>query len=107
MIFGKHYLRINDYLWIILITTIDGSTGDGTEIGKCPSSYSSYKCLSTGACNVCGLISGLAQGCDILSATPVCDADTSTSGIQDSATGKVAQCVACKKSGKSFALDIF
>ena len=87
-----------------MITTIDGSTGDGTEIGKCPSSYSSYKCLSTGACNVCGLISGFAQGCDILSTTPVCDADSSTSGIQDSANGKVAQCVACKKSGKIFAL---
>ena len=78
-------------------------------IGKCPSFYSSYKCLSTGGCNVCGLISGVAEGCDITSTSPVCDAESSTSGIQDSATGKVAQCVACKKSGKkndhSFSYD--
>ena len=77
----------------------DGTSGDGSEIGKCPSSYSSYKCLSSGGCNVCGLISGFAEGCDITSTSPVCDADSSTPGIQDSATGKVAQCVACKKSG--------
>ena len=73
--------------------------GDGSEIGKCPSSYSNYRCLSTGACNVCGLISGNAEGCDITSTNPVCDADNSLSGTQDSATGKVAQCVACTKSG--------
>ena len=78
----------------------DGSAGDGTDIGKCPSSFSSYKCLSSGKCNVCALISGYAQGCDITSTSPVCDADSSTSGIQDSASGKVAECVACKKSGK-------
>ena len=79
---------------------IDGaSAGDGTTIGKCPSGHSSYKCLSSGACNVCGLISGNAEGCDITSTTPVCDADSTTSGIQDSASGKVAQCVACKKTG--------
>ena len=29
----------------------------------------------------------------------MCDADSTTSGIQDSATNKVAACVACKKSG--------
>ena len=81
--------------------TKDGTTaGDGTELGKCPSSNSNYKCLSTGACNVCGLISNVAEGCDVLSTTPVCDADSTTSGIQDSATNKVAACVACKKSGK-------
>ena len=49
---------------------------------------------------MCGLISGVAEGCDAFSATPVCDADSSTSGIQDTASNKVAQCVACKKSGK-------
>ena len=80
---------------------IDGvTTGDGTAIGKCPSAYSSYKCLSTGGCNVCGLISGYAEGCDITSTAPVCDADSSTFGIQDTATAKVAECVACKKSGR-------
>ena len=83
-----------------MIFDLDGTTtGDGTEIGKCPSHYSSYRCLSTGACNVCGLISGKAEGCDITSTSPVCDADSSTSGTQDSATGKVAQCVACTKTG--------
>ena len=49
---------------------------------------------------MCGLISGFAEGCDIFSTSPVCDADSSVTGIQDSATGKVAQCVSCKKSGK-------
>ena len=83
-----------------LMVFVDGTTtGDGTTIGKCPSSYSNYRCLSTGACNVCGLISGVAQGCEIRSSTPVCDMDSSTSGIQDTASNKVAQCVACKKSG--------
>ena len=48
---------------------------------------------------MCGLISGTAEGCELLSSSPVCDADSSTPGIQDSATAKVAQCVACKKSG--------
>ena len=57
--------------------------------------------MSTGACNVCALVSGYAEGCDIASTTPVCDADSLTSGIQDSATDKQAVCVACKKSGKS------
>ena len=90
-------MHIND-------TIIDGSAGDGSEIGKCPSGHTSYKCLSTGGCNVCGLISGVAEGCDITSTSPVCDADSSTSGIEDSATGKVAQCVACKKSGKNFVI---
>ena len=80
----------------MLIIEKDGlSMGDGTEIGKCPSFYSNYRCLSTGACNVCGLINGTAEGCEILSLTPVCDADKDTDNTQDSATGKVAQCVAC------------
>ena len=68
-------------------------------IGNCPSSYSTYKCLSTGACNVCGLINGYAEGCDIQSSTPVCDADSTTPGTQYSATGTLAQCVGCKMSG--------
>ena len=89
------------------ISNIDGSNGDGTTIGKCPSHYSTYKCLSTGACNVCGLINGNSQGCDVTSTTPVCDADASTNGIQDSATGKVAQCAACKKSGKILTNKIY
>ena len=74
--------------------------GDGTTQGICLSN----KCLSSGACNVCGFISGTHQGCDSLSTAPICDADSTTTGIQDSATGKVAQCVSCKKSGKGNAL---
>ena len=49
---------------------------------------------------MCGLINNLAEGCDILSSTPVCDADSNTSDIEDSAVGKVAQCVGCKKDGE-------
>ena len=94
----------NWYIFIFLCFKnfkTDGTTaGDGTEIGKCPSHYSTYKCLSTGSCNVCGLISGTHEGCDVTSTTPVCDADSTTSGIQDSASGKVGQCTACKKDGK-------
>ena len=84
----------------LLVNAIDGLTaGDGTDIGKCPGSFSTYKCLSTGRCNVCELISGKAEGCDITSTIPVCDADKDSLHTQDSATGKVAQCVACTKSG--------
>ena len=94
-------------LFLYLNNVIDGVTaGDGTEIGKCPNAFSSYKCLSTGACNVCGLISGQVEGCDITSTAPVCDADSSTSGVQDSAVGKVAQCVACTKAGKNNKLKL-
>ena len=45
-------------------------------------------------------MSGVHEGCDIDSATPVCDADSKVSGIQDSAGKAISQCVACKKSGK-------
>ena len=66
----------------------------------CSLSSFNYKCLSTGYCNVCGNINNVAEGCDILSSTPVCDADSSTGSIEDSAAQKVAQCVACKKDGE-------
>ena len=75
---------------------LDGITnGNGLSSGKCPQ----YNCLSNGYCNICGTISGYAEGCDITSTSPVCDADKDTSGTQDSATAKVAQCVPCTKSG--------
>ena len=45
-------------------------------------------------------MNNVAEGCDILSSSPVCDADSSTAGIEDSAENKVAQCVGCKKDGK-------
>ena len=89
-------------------TIIDGTTpGDGTGLGKCPTSNSNYKCLSTGECNVCKLISGTNEGCDDSSTTPVCDHDSTLSGIQTSATSKVAQCVGCTKSGKFLAMSYY
>ena len=79
------------------------SPGDGSHIGNCPSSFSGYNCLSSGACNVCGnMNSGTAtegEGCDIDSNEPVCDADKDPTMIEDTATDKEAKCVACKKSG--------
>ena len=45
-------------------------------------------------------MNNVAEGCDILSSTPVCDADSETTAIEDSAVGKVAQCVGCKKDGR-------
>ena len=96
------------YLFLILISSYhifnvheDGtSAGNGETIGNCPASHITYKCLSNGACNVCGLLSDKAEGCNIFSTTPVCDADSSTNGIQATYdTSKVAQCVACKKTG--------
>ena len=78
-----------------------GTQGDGTTIGKCPSSHSSYRCLSSGACNVCGLISGTHEGCVSTSTTPVCDADSTTSIIDDTAVEKEAVCKGCTKSGQT------
>lgn len=90
---------------LITIHIADGlTTGDGSEIGKCPSSYTDYKCLSTGACNVCALISGYAEGCDITSTSPVCDADSTTAITDDFATAKVAKCVKCTKNGKQLSI---
>ena len=77
-----------------------GTKGDGTTIGKCPSSHSSYRCLSSGSCNVCGLISGTHEGCDSTSTTPICDADSTTSIIDDTAVQKEAICKGCTKSGQ-------
>ena len=77
-----------------------GTQGDGTTIGKCPSSHSSYRCLSSGSCNVCGLISGTHEGCDSTSKTPICDADSTTSIIDDIPMEKEALCKGCTKSGK-------
>jgi len=93
-LFQNPYILINTTHYSMFI--LDGiTTGDGTSSGKCPSN----NCLSNGYCNVCGQISGYAEGCSITSTTPVCDGDSSTSGTQDFTAGKVAQCVACTKSG--------
>ena len=85
---------------IIICRPIDGTTpGNGFTQEKCPS----RNCLSNGYCNVCGLISNVAEGCHATSLTPVCDADKDTTGIQllgfPDAAGKEGVCVQCKMSG--------
>ena len=60
-------------------------------------------CLSSKYCNVCSRISGVHEGCNhpYNTTTPVCDMDkTSGTGIDATATRKIAECVGCKKSGK-------
>ena len=93
---------INFYHSFILL---DGSnmytvTGDGSDIGNCPSHHASYRCLSTGSCNVCGLISGKAEGCNVFSTDSVCDADSTTSGYQSTyLETKEGVCTQCKNKG--------
>ena len=50
---------------------------------------------------MCGNINSgaAAEGCDINSDKPVCDAIEETTIIDDTVTNKEAKCVACKKSG--------
>ena len=91
------------YAIIINVTIVffeDGATGNGDTIGKCPTIPSNLKCLSTGECNICKDISGRHEGCDVTSTTPVCDADSVTSVIDDSAIEKFSACVACKRNGE-------
>ena len=76
-----------------------GTTGDGTNLGKCPTNPTNLLCHSDGHCNVCRLTSGVHVGCVASSSTPICDADSSTSGVDDSAVEKRASCVNCKKAG--------
>ena len=52
---------------------------------------------------MCGLISGTHEGCVSTSTTPVCDADSTTSIIDDLATEKEAGCKGCTKSGQTLA----
>ena len=108
--------------FILVVLFLDGLTqGDGTSVGKCPNSLKclstgecrvckvidsvhegcsgAHKCLSTGVCNVCGLISGTHEECVSTSTSPVCDADSSTSIIDDTAVEKEAVCKGCTKSG--------
>ena len=86
---------------------LGGANGDSTSQGHCPA----HNCLSNGYCNRCGLISGNAEGCDIFSTSPVCDANEDTPAIEDSPEDwpyansmviqeRYAKCVQCKKSGK-------
>ena len=95
----------------MLYDTLDGITpGDGSSIGKCWDDDSNgndgRKCLSTGECNACKIINNAHEGCDIHSTTPVCDADASTTQIDDSAVSKLATCSACKKDGEHTAFPM-
>ena len=82
-----------------VITYLNVAVNIGSS-SECPSSPSNLICLTTNACNVCGSeVSGAYQGCSVTSTTPVCDFDSTTSGIQSSATKKLAECVGCKKAG--------
>ena len=80
------------------------SIGDGLSFGKCwdddANGIQDRKCLSTGECNACKIISDAHEGCDIYSTEPVCDADSTTVEIEDSAVAKLAKCVACKNTGE-------
>ena len=80
-------------------TEFMSTTADGTTRGTCPMSPSDLLCHSDGYCNVCRLIDDIHVGCDEFSATPVCDADSTTIGVQDSAVDKRAVCSGCKKDG--------
>ena len=59
-------------------------------------------CLSSKYCNVCNRINGVHEGCNhpYNTSTPVCDLDKSNTGIDATATRKIAECVGCKKLGK-------
>ena len=50
---------------------------------------------------MCGLISGTHEGCVSTSTTPVCDADSTTSIIDDTVVEKEAVCKECTKSGQT------
>ena len=83
---------------------IDNSNGDGSTIGKCPTDPSGLLCHANGRCNVCQLIDGVNSGCQELSSRPVCDANPSSSGVQQDSTNNRlelrGECVACKEDGK-------
>ena len=100
IITGKKKTRIYKQLMNHTDLNTDNTRGDGTTMGICPTIQSNYRCLSSGACNVCENISGTHEGCDVTSTRPVCDADSATGGIQGSADGKVAQCTECKMDGR-------
>ena len=86
-----------------LFHVLDGRLefGDGTTRGTCPTNPSNLLCHSDGHCNVCRYISPVHVGCNAMSSTPICDADSTTLGIEDTAVEKRSACVACKKVGTS------
>ena len=82
----------------------DGVTvGDGSYKGKCPTTPSNLKCLSTGECKVCKQINDVNEGCDVSSSLPICDPDPSTAQIENTEIASATPaCVACKKNSKHF-----
>ena len=73
------------------------------QTSQCPSSPSDLICLSSSECNRCKRTSGIHEGCNAFSSTPVCDIDSDdigVAGIQDTGDRKLAKCVPCKKDGK-------
>ena len=64
----KRSIPFNIYFYYVK----DGVTaGDGTTVGKCPGNL---KCISTGECRVCKIVSGQHEGCS--GANPRCDEST-------------------------------
>ena len=66
---------------------------------QCPNSPTNLFCLSNAECNRCKRTSGAHEQCSVYSSTPVCDVDSTVSGIQDTGDRKLAECVQCKKDG--------
>ena len=86
-----------------VIYILKGTTaGDGTVIGTCPASPVDLLCQPLGDCQVCNKLSDKYPGCNIKSATPVCDSDKDTDETQvdysNPATDR--ECVKCVNSGK-------
>ena len=83
----------------------DGSTETN---GMCEKQDATRRCLSTGECRVCKLISDKYEGCDITSTTPICDANTAVANVQFDtssdyvSTSLIPACVACKKAGEYY-----
>ena len=66
---------------------------------QCPNSPTNLFCLSNSECNRCKRTSGAHEQCSVYSSTPVCDVDSTVSGIQDTGDRKLAECVQCRKDG--------
>ena len=71
----------------------------------CQKHNSALNCLSTGECKICKFVDATDkyEGCDISSATPICDGDSATASVDlvYSNASKTPGCKACKTLGKS------
>ena len=80
----------------------DNNAGDGTDQGFCPYTSAGLRCLSSEECRVCKKIGDNYEGCVVTSTSPVCDSDKDAALISTTDDAdKTAQCVGCKKDGKS------